>query len=55
MEYVGIFLFGIVVSAIVVAACFLIVFGIVTEKQEREELEAQQAMDPIPGADFRAS
>ncbi len=50
MEYVGIFLFGIVVTAIVITACFLIVFGIITEKQEREELEAQQAIDPRPDA-----
>lgn len=50
MQYVGIFLFGVVVSAVVIAACFLIIFGIITEKQEREELEAQQAIDPTPGA-----
>ena len=55
MEYVGIFLFGIVVTAIVIAACFLIVFGIITEKQEREKLEAQQAADQASGSEFVAS
>ncbi len=55
MEYVGIFIFGIAVSAIVIAACFLIVFGIITEKQEREKLEAQQAIDPTPGREFEGS
>jgi cell division protein FtsN len=55
MEYVGIFLFGIVVTAIVIAACFLIVFGIITEKQEREKLEAQQAADLTPDREFEAS
>ncbi len=55
MEYVGIFLFGIVVTAIVIAACFLIVFGIITEKQEREKLEAQQDADRAAGKEFIAS
>ncbi len=52
MEYVGIFLFGIVVTAIVFLACFLIIFGIITEKQEREKLEAQQAADRASGSEF---
>lgn len=55
MEYVGIFLFGIVVTAIVIAACFLIIFGIITEKQEREKLEAQQEADLASGKEFVAS
>jgi len=48
MEYVGIFIFGVAVSTIVIAACSIIVFGIITEKQEREKLEAQQAADLAP-------
>ncbi len=43
MEYLGIFLFGIVITAIVLAACGLIVYGIFTERREREALEAEQA------------
>lgn len=55
MEYVGIFLFGIVVTAIVFFACFLIIFGIITEKQEREKLEAQQAADLARDRNIEAS
>ena len=40
MEYVGVFLFGVAVTALVVAACVLIVFGIITERRDREKLEA---------------
>ena len=38
MESVGIFIFGLFITAIVAAACALIVYGIVTERREREEL-----------------
>ena len=38
MESVGIFIFGLFITAIVAAACGLIVYGIVTERREREEL-----------------
>lgn len=55
MEYVGIFLFGVVVTAIVITACFVIVFGIITEKQDREKLEAQQAADLAADTDARNS
>ena len=42
----------IVVTAIVFLACFLIIFGSITEKQEREKLEAQQAADRASGNEF---
>jgi hypothetical protein len=45
VEYAGIFVFGLVITAIVFAACGLIIYGIVTERQEREKLEAEQAAD----------
>jgi hypothetical protein len=45
MEYVGIFIFGLAITAIVAAACFIIVYGIVTERREREKLEAQLEAD----------
>ena len=38
MESVGIFIFGLFITAIVAAACGLIVYGIITERSEREEL-----------------
>ena len=38
MESVGIFIFGLFITGIVTAACALIVYGIVTERREREEL-----------------
>ena len=38
MESVGIFIFGLFITAIVAAACALIVYGIITERREREEL-----------------
>ena len=47
MEYAGIFAFGLVITMIVFAACGLIVYGIVTERQEREQLEAEQEADRI--------
>ncbi len=43
MEYAGVFVFGVAITAIVFAACGLIVYGIVTERQDREQLEAEQA------------
>ena len=45
MEYVGIFIFGLVMSAIVMTACGLIAYGIITERREREKLEAQLQAD----------
>lgn len=45
MEYAGIFVFGVVITMIVFAACGLIVYGIVTERQQREQLEAEQARE----------
>ena len=39
----GIFVFGTVVFAIVGAACWLIAFGILEERRDRESLEARQA------------
>ena len=38
MEAVGIFIFGLFITGIVTAACGLIVYGLVTERREREEL-----------------
>jgi len=38
MNSVGIFIFGLFITGIVAAACFLIVYGIITERREREEL-----------------
>lgn len=38
MNSVGIFIFGLFVTAIVTAACVLIVYGIITERREREQL-----------------
>ena len=45
MEYVGIFIFGLVMTAIVMTACGLIAYGIITERREREKLEAQLQAD----------
>jgi hypothetical protein len=45
MENVGIFIFGLVITAIVMTACGLIVYGIITERREREKLEAQLQAD----------
>lgn len=42
MNGVGIFAFGVVVTAIVVTACWLIAWGIVTERRDRLALEAEQ-------------
>lgn len=39
----GIFIFGMVVFAIVAGACWLIAFGILEERRDLEALEAQQA------------
>lgn len=38
MSLVGIFIFGLFVTGIVSAACGLIVYGIITEQRERDEL-----------------
>ena len=43
MESVGIFIFGLFITAIVAAACGLIVYGIVSERREREELAESRA------------
>lgn len=45
MEYAGIFAFGVVITLIVFAACGLIVYGIVAERQDREQLESEQARE----------
>lgn len=45
MQYAGIFVFGVLITMIVFVACGLIVYGIFTERREREELEAEQAAD----------
>lgn len=45
MEYVGIFIFGLAITAIVTMACGIIVYGIITERREREKLEAQLEAD----------
>lgn len=38
MNAVGIFIFGLFITAIVASACALIVYGIITERREREAL-----------------
>ena len=38
MNAVGIFIFGLFITGIVSAACGLIVFGIISERRERDEL-----------------
>ncbi len=38
MNAVGIFIFGLFVTGIVTAACVLIVYGIIAERREREDL-----------------
>ncbi len=38
MSLVGIFIFGLFITGIVSAACGLIVFGIISERRERDEL-----------------
>jgi hypothetical protein len=42
MSSVGIFVFGVFVTTIVIAACWLIAWGIVTERRDRRRLEAEQ-------------
>jgi hypothetical protein len=48
MNAAGIFIFGVVVFAVVAAACGLIVYGIVAERRERRSLEARQDQ-PLEG------
>ncbi len=48
MEYIGVFLYGIAITVLVAAACASIVFGIITEKRDRERLEAEQAAERMP-------
>ncbi|MEX1219224.1 MAG: hypothetical protein WEB05_02425 [Solirubrobacterales bacterium] len=43
MTAVGIFIFGLFITAIVSTACALIVWGIVSERRERDELEEGRA------------
>jgi hypothetical protein len=40
MNEVTIFIYGLVVCAIVATACWLIVWGIVEERRDREQLDA---------------
>jgi len=42
MNAAGIFVLGVVVSAMVATACGLIVYGIIAERRERKSLEAKQ-------------
>ena len=48
MESVGIFIFGLFITAIVTAACGLIVYGLITERREREELAESRQPDSSP-------
>ena len=48
MESVGIFIFGLFITGIVTAACGLIVYGIITERREREELGESRQPDSSP-------
>lgn len=43
MSSAGIFIYGVVVFAVVAVACGLIAYGIVTERRDRRALEAEQA------------
>ena len=43
MNGVGIFVFGVIVFAFVAGACGLILWGIITERRDREQLERDQA------------
>jgi hypothetical protein len=40
MNDVAIFFYGLVVTAIVATACWLIVWGIIQERRDREQLDA---------------
>ena len=42
MNNAGIFVFGVFVMAFVIAACWLIAWGIVTERRDRQRLEDEQ-------------
>jgi hypothetical protein len=44
MNAVGIFIFGLFITAIVATACALIVYGIIAERREREDLA--ESRDP---------
>ena len=47
MNSVGIFIFGLFITAIVATACALIVYGIITERRERESLaESREPSSP---------
>lgn len=47
MSELAIFIYGLVVFTIVAAACTLIVYGIITERRSREQLDAgPEARDP---------
>ncbi|MFM8888802.1 MAG: hypothetical protein ACKOGM_02260 [Solirubrobacterales bacterium] len=48
MESVGIFIFGLFITAIVTAACGLIIYGLVSERREREELAESRQADSGP-------
>jgi hypothetical protein len=47
MSEVAIFLYGLVVFSIVSAACMLIVWGIVQERRDREQLDAGPDAHPV--------
>lgn len=52
MSEAAIFIYGLAVFAIVSAACWLIVWGIVEERRDREQLDAGPgARIPTPGTD----
>jgi hypothetical protein len=46
MNAAGIFVLGVLVSAMVATACGLIVYGIIAERRERKSLEAKQDQPP---------
>lgn len=47
MSELAIFIYGLVVFSIVAAACTLVVYGIITERRSREQLDAgPEARDP---------
>ncbi len=52
MGDLAIFIYGLAVTSIVALACGLIVYGMITERRAREELDAgPDARDPYEGRD----
>lgn len=50
MNSVAIFLYGLAVTAIVGAACYLVVRGIIEDRRDREQIDAGPGAHPPSGA-----